>query len=74
MQLDAVSNDIGVVTNLFLIFILVFLTSMSILLLYYTVINIFNFGQAVHLTIRIEDRDNQAIEEKAQNHDTERNN
>ena len=51
-----------------------FLTSMSILLLYYTVINIFNFGQAVHLTIRIEDRDNQTIEEKAQNHDTERNN
>ncbi|WP_300867346.1 hypothetical protein [uncultured Alistipes sp.] len=74
MQLDAVSNDIGVVTNLFLIFILVFLTSMSILLLYYTVINIFNFGQAVHLTIRIEDRDNQTIEEKAQNNDTERNN
>ena len=74
MQLDAVSDDIGVVTNLFLIFILVFLTSMSILLLYYTVINIFNFGQAVHLTIRIEDRDNQTIEEKAQNHDTERNN
>lgn len=80
MQLDAISDDIGVVTNLFLIFILVFLTSMSILLLYYTVINIFNFGQAIHLTIRIEDRVNQIIEKEeemqnqTQNHDTKRNN
>lgn len=57
LKLNAITYEIGIATNMILIFVMLLFSSMSILFLYYTIINIFNFGQAIHFSIRLDQRD-----------------
>lgn len=59
LELCAASVVIGEITNLLLIFLILACSSLSIYLLYYTVINIFNFGQVTHFSIRLDDSKNE---------------
>lgn len=58
MKLYAMTNAIGEIANICLIFIISLCSSLSIFLLYYTVVNIFNFGQVTHFSIRHDDHNN----------------
>jgi hypothetical protein len=58
MELPAISNTIGVITNVFMLFLILLCSLLSIFLLYYTVVNIFNFGQTTHFSIRLDNHNN----------------
>lgn len=50
-----INNEfLGKVINVFWIFLLILFSFLSISLLYYTVINIFNLGQSVHFCVRLD--------------------
>lgn len=55
LELDTNLEVLGVIVNISLIAILLFLSCMSLSLLYYTIVNIFNLGQTMHFCIRKED-------------------
>lgn len=58
--------SIGIVLNIVVIFVLLFLSCLSISLLYYTIINIFNLGQTMHFCVRL-DNETQTKTEKKDN-------
>lgn len=58
MELEALTELSGVIVNMSFIFLILAFTCMSILLLYYTIINIFNFGQIVHFSVRFDEEMN----------------
>lgn len=60
--------SIGAVVNISVLFILLFLFCLSISLLYYTIINIFNLGQTMHFCVRL---DNETQTTKKENKDNE---
>lgn len=60
--------------NIFVITLIFFLSSYSILLLYYMVINIFTFGQMMHFCIRKEKLDEDIIKNSKTNSKTKKNN
>ena len=63
LEITAPTMVIGEMINLLLIFLMLLCSVMSMLLLYYTIINIFNFGQSVHFCIRLdESNDNKKVD------------
>lgn len=54
IDIPPITDGIAQIMNAGIILVLLFLSTLSITLLHYTVINIFNFGQSTHLLIRIE--------------------
>ena len=57
LEIPAVSNQIATIINSVVIISVLFLSTLSIILLYYTVINLFNYGQSMHFLIRLEKRE-----------------
>lgn len=57
LEIPAVSNQIATIINSIVIISVLFLSTLSIILLYYTVINLFNYGQSMHFLIRLEKRE-----------------
>lgn len=51
IEIPALSNSIAIIINSLVI---LFFSTLSIVLLYYTVINLFNYGQSMHFLIRLE--------------------
>lgn len=58
LELKTSNEFLGYVINIFLVFILVLFSLLSISLLYYTIINIFNLGQSVHFCVRLDNNNN----------------
>ena len=54
LEIGTDSVIMGVVVNVGMILILLFLSCISLSLLYYTIVNIFNMGQTMHFCIRLE--------------------
>lgn len=54
IEIPALSNSIAIVINSLVIIVILFFSTLSIVLLYYTVINLFNYGQSMHFLIRLE--------------------
>ena len=54
IEIPALSNSIAIIINSLAIIIILFFSTLSIVLLYYTVINLFNYGQSMHFLIRLE--------------------
>lgn len=54
LEIPAISNQIATIINSVVIVSVLFLSVLSITLLYYTVINLFNYGQSMHFLIRLE--------------------
>lgn len=57
LKLPAYSNQIAIIVNSLTIIIVLFFSVLSVVLLYYTVINLFNYGQSMHFLIRLEKRE-----------------
>lgn len=57
LEIPAFSNQIAIMINSVVIISILFLSILSIILLYYTVINLFNYGQSMHFLIRLEKRE-----------------
>ena len=66
LEIGTNSVIIGVVVNVGMILILLFLSCISLSLLYYTIVNIFNMGQIMHFCIRFEE-ENKKEEKDTQN-------
>ncbi len=58
LELKTSNELLGYAINILLVFILVLFSFLSISLLYYTVINIFNLGQSVHFCVRLNNNNN----------------
>lgn len=56
LRLPAYSNQIAIIVNSLTVIIVLFFSVLSVVLLYYTVINLFNYGQSMHFLIRLEKR------------------
>jgi hypothetical protein len=57
MDIPPISNFIGKITNISVISLILFLSGISLSLLYYTIVNIFSFGQTIHFCVRKENVD-----------------
>lgn len=57
LKLPACSNQIAIIVNSLTIISVLFFSVLSVVLLYYTVINLFNYGQSIHFLIRLEKRE-----------------
>lgn len=57
LKLPAYSNQIAIIVNSLTIISVLFFSVLSVVLLYYTVINLFNYGQSMHFLIRLEKRE-----------------
>ena len=54
IEIPAFSNSIAIIINILGIIVVLFFSTLSIVLLYYTVMNLFNYGQSMHFLIRLE--------------------
>lgn len=54
LEITVSSKSIAIVVNCLTIISILFLSTLSLVLLYYTVINLFNYGQSMHFLIRLE--------------------
>ena len=54
LELNAYNVAVGLGVNVLVIFILLFFSFISLSLLYYTIINIFNLGQTMHFCVRLD--------------------
>lgn len=61
LELKTSNELLGYAINILLVFILVLFSFLSISLLYYTVINIFNLGQSVHFCVRLNNNNNNEL-------------
>ncbi len=57
LKLPAHSDQIAIIVNSLTIISVLFFSVLSVVLLYYTVINLFNYGQSMHFLIRLEKRE-----------------
>lgn len=65
LEIGTNSVIIGVVVDVGMILILLFLSCISLSLLYYTIVNIFNMGQTMHFCIRLDvEKENKDKENK----------
>jgi len=67
LDFTSTSESLCKIINTFTISLILFFSIYSIILLYYMVINIFNFGQSMHLCIRIDLLNKQKKEKKTKN-------
>lgn len=64
LEIGTNSVVIGVVVNVGVILILLFLSCISLSLLYYTIVNIFNMGQTMHFCISLEEENKKKEKDK----------
>lgn len=64
MDIPPFSYLIGKITNISVISLILFLSGISLSLLYYTIVNIFSFGQTVHFCVKKENVDNSTNKEE----------
>lgn len=57
LEITVSSKSIAIVVNCLTIISILFLSTLSLVLLYYTVINLFNYGQSMHFLIRLEKKE-----------------
>ena len=57
LEITVFSKSIAIVVNCLTIIGILFFSTLSLVLLYYTVINLFNYGQSMHFLIRLEKRE-----------------
>lgn len=57
LEITVFSKSIAIVVNCLTIISILFLSTLSLVLLYYTVINLFNYGQSMHFLIRLEKKE-----------------
>lgn len=72
LEIGTDSVIVGVAVNVSMILILLFLSCISLSLLYYTIVNIFNMGQTMHFCVRLDEENKKKEKEISKQNESDK--